>query len=850
MTAAGTPPGKAWSGRFTEGADPTAEAFTSSLSFDRRLWPYDLVGQRGVGARPRAGEADHAPPSWRTCSPGSRRCGRSSRADRFPFRRELEDIHMNVERRLVELAGSVGGKLHTGRSRNDQIALDERLYLRDVIDGVDAGLREVQRALVAQAEKHREAPMPGYTHLQRAQPVLLAHHLLAYVFMLERDRQRFRDCRARVNVMPLGAAALAGTAFAIDREALARDLGMSGPSANSMDAVADRDFLVEFLAHAAIVGMHGSRLAADLTLWATAEFGFVEFSDAFATGSSIMPQKKNPDVAELVRGKTGRLYGNLTAALTTMKGLPLTYNSDMQEDKEPLFDTVDTLEAIFRVLPPMLGSLTFRVDRMREAAGAHYSTATDLADYLVRQGLPFREAHEVVGKAVRHAITRGRELGDLPIEELRQFSPLIGRDVYAALTVEASLRARGGDGRHRPRVGAAAARAGPGLARARARRVSPATRRRLLALCLAVGALAACGKKGPPVAPEVRVPTTPAALRGAVDEQSIVVSWNAPGTRLDGTRLRAIALYRLYRREEADAGPAKSAMLSSGHIVGYDEVATIRPEAPAPATVQGGSVTWVDRRALSMGRRYVYVVTAEDNLGRTSGPSERLIVPFLAAPPAPRGLTATPGDRSVSLAWQAPETTGSRGGGRRGDPVPGAARGRDDRRSGPDHGPADRGHDLHGYRRRQRRGLPLRGARGPGGGRGQRDGGSVDADRGRAGGHHAARRAHRPGRGAVERSGAPGLEPEPGGGRGDLRGVPGGRDRGLHAHRHRGAARHRLRRPGRAAGRDLPVRGHRHRSRAPAQRERAVQRGLGARRVAVRPRSARPAPAPGGGAGG
>jgi argininosuccinate lyase len=442
VTAAGTPPGKAWSGRFTEGADPTAEAFTSSLSFDRRLWPYDLVGSAAwARALERAKLITAA--ELEDLLAGIEAVRAELAGGRFPFRRELEDIHMNVERRLVELAGSVGGKLHTGRSRNDQIALDERLYLRDVIDGVDAGLREVQRALVDQAEKHRDAPMPGYTHLQRAQPVLLAHHLLAYVFMLERDRQRFRDCRARVNVMPLGAAALAGTAFAIDREALARDLGMSGPSANSMDAVADRDFLVEFLAHAAIVGMHGSRLAADLTLWATAEFGFVEFSDAFATGSSIMPQKKNPDVAELVRGKTGRLYGNLTAALTTMKGLPLTYNSDMQEDKEPLFDTVDTLEAVFRVLPPMLGSLTFRVDRMRDAAGAHYSTATDLADYLVRQGLPFRDAHEVVGKAVRHAITRGRELGDLPIDELRQFSALIGRDVYAALTVEASLRARG-----------------------------------------------------------------------------------------------------------------------------------------------------------------------------------------------------------------------------------------------------------------------------------------------------------------------------------------------------------------------------------------------------------------------
>ena len=440
MTA-DTPPGKARSGRFSQGADPTAEAFTSSLSFDRRLWPHDLTGSE-AWARALARAKLISEVELEGLLAGLEAVRAELEGGTFPFRRELEDIHMNVERRLMELAGPVGGKLHTGRSRNDQIALDERLYLREVIDHVDAGLRDVERALVAQAEKHREIPMPGYTHLQRAQPVLLAHHLLAYVFMLERDRERFRDCRGRVNVMPLGAAALAGTAFAIDREALARDLGFSAPSSNSMDAVADRDFLVEFLSHAAILGMHCSRLAADLTLWATAEFGFVEFSDAFATGSSIMPQKKNPDVAELIRGKTGRLYGNLTAALTTMKGLPLTYNSDMQEDKEPLFDTVDTLEAILRVLPPMLGSLTFHAERMRDAAGANYSTATDLADYLVRQGLPFREAHEVVGRAVRHAIARGRELADLPLDELREFSSLIGRDVYSALTVEASLRAR------------------------------------------------------------------------------------------------------------------------------------------------------------------------------------------------------------------------------------------------------------------------------------------------------------------------------------------------------------------------------------------------------------------------
>jgi argininosuccinate lyase len=437
----GGPPRKPWSGRFSQGADPAAEAFTASLAFDRRLWSYDLQGSvawaRALQRATLITEAEHG-----ALLKGLEAVRAELESGRFPFRTELEDIHMNVERRLIELAGPVGGKLHTGRSRNDQIALDERLYLRDVLGHLDAGIRETQEVLVTRAEEHLDAPMPGYTHLQRAQPVLLAHHLLAYVFMLQRDRQRFHDCRARVNVLPLGSGALAGAAFPIDREALAADLGFAAPSANSMDAVSDRDFILEFLAHAAILGMHGSRLAADLTLWATAEFGFVEFSDAFATGSSIMPQKKNPDVAELIRGKTGRLYGNLTAVLTTMKGLPLTYNSDMQEDKEPLFDTVDTLEAILGVLPPMLGSLTFRVERMREAAGAHYATATDLADYLVRKGLPFREAHDVVGKTVRYALSAGKELGALGLEEFRRFSPLIDTDVHAAITVEASLGAR------------------------------------------------------------------------------------------------------------------------------------------------------------------------------------------------------------------------------------------------------------------------------------------------------------------------------------------------------------------------------------------------------------------------
>jgi argininosuccinate lyase len=434
-------PDKAWSGRFSQRADPAAEAFTSSLAFDRRLWPYDLEGSAAwARALGRAGllRADEVT----ALLDGLQAVKSELESGTFPFRRELEDIHMNVERRLTELTGPVGGKLHTGRSRNDQIALDERLYLRDILRHVDEGIGAVQQSLVQCAEKYSGCWMPGYTHLQRAQPVLLAHHLLAYVFMLARDRTRFQDCLGRVDVMPLGSGALAGTAFPIDREALARDLGFAAASPNSMDAVADRDYILEFLSHAAILGMHFSRLSADLTLWATAEFGFVEFSDAFATGSSIMPQKKNPDVAELIRGKTGRLYGNAFAAMVTMKGLPLTYNSDMQEDKEPLFDTVDTIEAILRVMPPMLDTLDFKVERMRHMAGAQYATATDLADYLVRKGVPFREAHEIVGKTVRYGIAHGKELAGMTLDEFRQQCPLIEPDVYDAISVEASLRAR------------------------------------------------------------------------------------------------------------------------------------------------------------------------------------------------------------------------------------------------------------------------------------------------------------------------------------------------------------------------------------------------------------------------
>ena len=432
---------KPWAGRFTQSTDPTAERFTGSLAFDRRLWPWDITGS--VAWAKALGRAGLLTASERdTIVRGLDVVRQELATGAFPFRPELEDIHTNVERRLHDLVGDVADKLHTGRSRNDQIALDERLYLKDVAARVAEGLRRVQEALVARAAETVEAPLPGYTHLQRAQPVVLAHHLLAYVFMLQRDRERFRDARARADVLPLGAAALAGTAFPIDREALAQDLGFAAVSPNSLDAVSDRDYVLEFLAAGALAGMHFSRLAADLTLWATAEFGFVEFSDAFATGSSIMPQKKNPDVAELIRGKSGRLYGNLVAVLTTMKGLPLAYNSDMQEDKEPFFDSVDTLEAIVGVLPPLLAALTFRTDRMRRAAGEHFSTATDLADYLVRKGLPFRQAHEVVGRLVRYALDEGKTLEDLTLPEFRRFSPLIDGDVKDAITVEASLRAR------------------------------------------------------------------------------------------------------------------------------------------------------------------------------------------------------------------------------------------------------------------------------------------------------------------------------------------------------------------------------------------------------------------------
>jgi argininosuccinate lyase len=349
---------------------------------------------------------------------------------------------MNIEARLIERIGAVGGKLHTARSRNDQVALDVRLYLRDEVKETIAYLEKLQESLLAQAEANLGVIMPGYTHLQTAQPVLFAHHLLAYYEMFRRDAGRLADVLGRLNYLPLGAGALAGTTFPIDREFVAEQLGFEGVTRNSLDSVSDRDFALEFCAASSILMMHLSRLSEELILWSSADFAFIELSDAFCTGSSIMPQKKNPDVPELVRGKTGRVYGNLMALLTLMKSLPLAYNKDMQEDKEPLFDTIDTVKGSLKVFADMIAQMRVRAENMRIAAARGFSTATDVADYVVRKGLPFRQAHEVVGKTVRYCIETGKDIPELSLEEFRQFSPLIEADIYQFVTLEASVNAR------------------------------------------------------------------------------------------------------------------------------------------------------------------------------------------------------------------------------------------------------------------------------------------------------------------------------------------------------------------------------------------------------------------------
>ncbi len=416
------------------------QRYTASIAYDRRLAPYDIAGSI-AHARMLGKQGIIPKEEAEVIVAGLVSILKEIEEGSFQFLEELEDIHMNVEARLAECIGDVAGKLHTGRSRNDQVALDMRLFAKDAVADIVKGLRGLQAAVVDQAESHQETIVPGYTHLQRAQPVLLAHHLLAYFEMLQRDVERFGDCLKRADVMPLGSGALAGSPYPLDRESVARELGFSRVSANSMDAVADRDFVIELHAAASITMMHLSRLAEEIVLWSTAEFGFLELDDAYATGSSLMPQKKNADVAELARARTGRVYGGLVSVLTVMKALPLAYNRDLQEDKRPLFDTVDTLTSTLEVFTGMLASVKIDADRARKAATGGYSLATDLADYLAKKGVPFRDAHRVVGEVVHYALEKGKELSELSLEEYRRFSPDFDQDVEA-ISLETSVASR------------------------------------------------------------------------------------------------------------------------------------------------------------------------------------------------------------------------------------------------------------------------------------------------------------------------------------------------------------------------------------------------------------------------
>ena len=450
---------KPWGGRFPDSTDAFVEAFTASVGFDRRLYRYDIAGSSAHARMlARAGILTEA--ECAQILAGLETIQADIEAGRFEWSVALEDVHMNIEARLTAAIGEAGKKLHTGRSRNDQVATDLRLYLRDQIDAVRAELLRLQQGLLDLAEREADTILPGFTHLQVAQPVTFGHHMLAWFEMLERDRARLADCRTRVNIMPLGAAALAGTSYPIDRAYTAELLGFDAPAENSLDAVSDRDFVIEFSACAALVMTHLSRFSEELILWSSAQFDFIDLPDRFCTGSSIMPQKKNPDVPELVRGKTGRVFGHLMGLLTLMKGQPLAYNKDNQEDKEPLFDTVDTLLGSLRVFADMMPALRVKPAAMLAAARSGFSTATDLADYLVRKGLPFRDAHEVVGRAVRHGVEQVRDLADMSLEELRGFSERIEEDVFAVLTLEGSVAARDHIGGTAPeQVRAAIARA-------------------------------------------------------------------------------------------------------------------------------------------------------------------------------------------------------------------------------------------------------------------------------------------------------------------------------------------------------------------------------------------------------
>jgi argininosuccinate lyase len=432
---------KPWSGRFTEPTDAVVEAFTASVHFDWRLYVYDIMGSV-AHARMLAKVGVLTKKECDAIVKGLKDIEAEIDAGKFDWSVALEDVHMNIEARLIQRIGETGKKLHTGRSRNDQVATDLRLYLRDGIDVVAHAIGQLQQSILDVAEREAGSPMPGFTHLQVAQPITFGHQLLAWFEMLARDTQRLQDCRQRVNIMPLGSAALAGSSFPIDRAYTAKLLGFEAASENSLDAVSDRDFAIEFVAAAALLMTHLSRMSEELILWSSTQFGFVELADAYCTGSSIMPQKKNPDVPELVRGKTGRVNGHLVALLTLMKAQPLAYNKDNQEDKEPLFDTLDTVLGSLGVFAGMIRSMKVRRDQLLRAAVMGHATATDMADYLVRQGVPFRDAHDIVGKAVRLAIDTDRDLSQIDLDEYKKLSPAIGKDVYGVLTVEGSLKAR------------------------------------------------------------------------------------------------------------------------------------------------------------------------------------------------------------------------------------------------------------------------------------------------------------------------------------------------------------------------------------------------------------------------
>ncbi|QUL99527.1 MAG: argininosuccinate lyase [Candidatus Fermentithermobacillus carboniphilus] len=436
-----SPKEKAWGGRFTKLPDQKVQAFTASIGFDWRLYREDIEGSIAHGEM-LVRQGIIAPYEGKSIIEGLREIRAEIDSGQFVFREEHEDIHLNIEKRLIEKIGPAGGKLHTARSRNDQVALDERIYLLRQIDEVVVGIVRLEEELLLRAKENLEVIMPGYTHLQHAQPVLFSHHLMAYFWMLERDVERFLDTKKRTLVSPLGAGALAGTTFNIDPYYSAEKLGFKGVFKNSIDAVSDRDHLLEFLSAAAICMMHLSRLCEELVLWSTAEFGYVEMDDSYATGSSMMPQKKNPDVAELVRGKTGRVYGDLMSLLCVMKGLPLAYHSDMQEDKERVFDAVDTLKACLDACAGMLRTMTVRRERMAAALAAGHCNATEVADYLARKGIPFRQAHHITGNVVKYCIEKGIPIQELTLDELRKFSEEFSDDIYGSLSPEACVNRR------------------------------------------------------------------------------------------------------------------------------------------------------------------------------------------------------------------------------------------------------------------------------------------------------------------------------------------------------------------------------------------------------------------------